>query len=206
MRVLRIASQALRGCVLSWLGLIVFCGSSQLAHASFIGSYSVDHFTVTNVNGPGAFLSPDGGLSVVITGPNNGSGLEGYTDVTTTIAGSGLIQFQYTYSSLDSAGFDYAGYFLGSSFIQLADTDGQTATVLLPVNAGDLFGFRAGSLDNTGEPGIFTVFDFTAPASSSGSGGGGSSTVPEPGSGLLVFTAAASCVGLARIRGKRRRI
>ena len=204
MRVLRVASQAIRGCVLSLLVFIAFCGSSQLAQASFIGEYSVDHFTVTNVNGPGGFVSPNSGLSVVITGPNNGSGLEGYTDVTTTIAGFGLIQFQYTYSSLDGAGFDYAGYILGGNFIQLADTDGQTATVLLPVNPGTLFGFRVGSLDNTGEPGILTVFDFTAPASSSNSGGG-TSTVPEPGSGFLVFTAAVSCVGLARIRGKRRK-
>ena len=188
MSVLRVASQTLRGRVLpSLLFWILCCGSTlQLARAGFIGEYSTDHFTVANVNGPGSFLSAGNGLSVVITGPNNGSGLEGYIDVTTTMAHSGLIQFQYTYSSLDGAGYDYGGYFIGGGFIPLADTDGQSATVLATVNAGDLFGFRVGSLDNTGEPGIFTVFAFNGPA-----GSGGSNTVPEPGSGVLVLTAAA---------------
>ena len=204
MKGLRVASRMLCGRVLPSLLLWTACCGSlpQLARASFIGEYSTSQFAVNHVNGPGSFLSPDNGLSVVITGPNNGSGLAGYTDVTTTILNSGLIQFQYTYSSLDGAGFDYAGYFIGGGFIQLADTDGQTATVLAPVNAGDLFGFRVGTLDNTGEPAVFTVFDFTAPVSGNDPPPGGG-LVPEPQSGVLVLTALAA--GLVRAKWKGRK-
>lgn len=204
MRVLRVASQTMRGRVLPpLLYWIVCCGSlAQLAEANFIGEYSASNFAVNDLNGPGSFISPDGGFSLVMTGPNNGNGLEGYMDITTTALDSGLIRFQYTYSSLDGAGYDYAGYLIGGGFIQLADSDGQSATVLIPVNAGDIFGFRVGTTDNIGEPGVFTVFDFNGPSGGTSSVPAPGNVVPEPRSGVLVLAAMAA--GLVRAKRKGR--
>lgn len=194
MGLLRGKSQTQWGCAL--LFLITSAAFPQQAKAGFIGDYAVDLFTVTNRNGVGSVSSPDGGASLLISGPNDGSGLGGFTDVTIIVAKSGLIQFQYTYSSLDLPGYDFAGYLLGTVFVPLADENGQSATVLVPVNQGQLFGFRIGTLDNTGEPGILTLTDFSAPTIA----GGNTSPVPEPGSlSLLVIAGTTAIV----CRGKR---
>jgi hypothetical protein len=166
--------------------LLTSVAFEQQAKAGFIGEYAVNLFTVTNVNGAGVVNSPDGGASLLIAGPNNGSGLDGFTDVTIMAPRSGLIQFQYTYASLDAPGYDFSGYLLGTLFVPLADTDGQSATVLIPVNQGQMFGFRVGTLDNTGEPGVLTITNFNA---------SGVSNVPEPGGiSLLLLAGTAACV------------
>ena len=193
---LRVKSQMGRGTFSAALFLIVNAALPQHAMAGFIGEYSVNLFTVTNGNGSGSAMTPDNGLTLLITGPNSGSGLDGFTDVTTFAGSSGLIRFQYLYSSLDLPGYDFAGYVLGTSFVPFADTDGQTSTVLLSVNRGDRFGFRVGSLDNSGEPGVLAVFDFSAPASA----------VPEPGTGLLFLVAGAAALLVGRLETKRRSV
>ena len=191
---LRVKSQMGRGMFSAALFLIVTAALPQQAMAGFIGEYSVNLFTVTNVNGSGSAMTPDNGLTLLITGPNSGSGLDGFTDVTTFVGGSGLIRFRYLYSSLDLPGYDFAGYVLGTSFVPFADTDGQSATVLLSVNRGDKFGFRVGSLDNSGEPGVLAVFDFSAPVSA----------VPEPGTGLLFLVAGVAALQVGRLETRRR--
>ena len=133
----------------------------------------------------------------MISGPNNGSGLDGFTDVTVMAPRSGLIQFQYTYSSLDSPGYDFAGYLLGTLFVPLADSDGQSATVLIPINQGQLFGFRVGTADNTGEPGVLTITEFNASATN---------TVPEPGSISLLLIAGTAAIVYRRGMRKEERI
>lgn len=165
--------------------LITSAAFPQQAKAGFIGEYAVNLFTVTNVNGVGLVSSSDGGTSLWITGPNTGSGLDGYTDVTIVAPRTGLIQFQYTYSSLDSPGYDFSGYLLGTTFVPLADSNGQSANVLIPITLGQSFGFRVGTLDNTGEPGVLTIMNFGAPLTS---------TVPEPGSIWLLPISGAAAV------------
>lgn len=155
------------------------------AEAGFIGSYQTNLFTLTNSNSIGSASSPDGGQSLVMTGPNTGNGLAGTTDFTITLPSSGMMLFQYTYSSLDDPGFDFAGYLLGGIFIQFADTNGQSGSLAIPVNQGTLFGFRVGSIDNQGEAGVLTITDFSGPQTS---------TVPEPGSFGLMLVAAAAMV------------
>lgn len=160
----------------------------QQAQAGFIGDYAVTNFVLTNSNANGSAMSPDGGSTLIITGPNTGSGLSGTTDFTVFAASAGLLQFQYLYSSLDAPGFDYAGYLLGPNFVQFADTDGQSASVSINVASGQLFGFRVGSADNTGEPGILTISSLTTPGS-----------VPEPGTlGLTLTVGGAICFARRR--------
>jgi hypothetical protein len=143
---------------------------------------------LTNTNADGTAVTPDGGLSILLTGGNNGSGFPGTTDLTMIAARAGVIQFDYSYASLDPAPFDFSGYLLGSIFTQLTDTDGVSGSATFNVAAGELFGFRVGTTDNIGEPGILTISNFSAPVSET--------AAPEPGSFLLLL-AGAIAVGAA---------
>lgn len=153
--------------------------------------YPLSFFVLTNSNADGTAVSPDGGISVILTGGNNGSGLSGTTDLVATATGPGSIQFQYTYSSVDDPGFDWAGYLIGQQFTNLADTGGQFGIAMFSVIGGDTFGFRVGTFDNTNEPGVFTISDFNV----------GSTPAPEPATQPLVLAAAmAMAAGMRRER------
>ena len=186
-----VISSARRSIFIQALGLIIFL--APVAHAGFVGDYALNQFTLANTNADGFVSTPDNGLTAVLTGGNNGSGLPGTTDLLTTATGTGTVAFHYTYSALDFPGFDYAGYLVDSAFMQLADTDGQSGDATFTVTAGQMFGFRVGTLDNSGEPGILTISNFSAP-----SGGGGA--VPEPGTALILCTGLAVAAAYGRCR------
>lgn len=182
------------GSKLRRLRMVTFCsallflgGFLQPAKAAFIGEYALGNFTLTNsAFADGSATSPDGGLSVILTGSNTGSGLDGTTDLTIAALGTGLVRFQFSYFSEDDPTFDSAGYRLGSTFVMFADQSGQAGTVEIPVTVGQVFGFSVHTNDNTFGPGILTIFDFSAPV------GGSNSSVPEPGSwSLLVLSGGA---------------
>jgi hypothetical protein len=139
--------------------------------------YPLSFFVLTNSNADGAAVSPDGGISVILTGGNNGSGLSGTTDLVAVATAAALIHFQYSYSSLDDPMFDRAGYLIGDQFTPVADTDQQSGTASFLVIDGDIFGFRVATDDNTQEPGVFTISDFSVD----------STTAPEPSSMPLMF-------------------
>ena len=175
---------------LSLFWFLIAGAALQQAKASSI-PYPLNVFTVVNSNADGTAASPDGGISVILTGGNNGSGLTGMTDLITTATGDGTISFQYSYSSLDAPGFDWAGYVIGSQFTQLADTDGEFGTAAFSVMVGDTFGFRVVTFDNTSEPGIFTISDFSS----------GASSVPEPSPRWVVLSTA---LAMSAAIGRRR--
>lgn len=168
--------------VIPLLCCVVGCGLGIVpqANAAFIGNYALSQFTLTNVNADGFAITPDNGLSIVLTGGNNGSGLGGgTTDLVVTAVAPGLVGFSFLYSSKDYPFYDWSGYLLDGMFMQLADTDGQSGTAGFQVTAGQSFGFRVETLDNTGEPGVLTISDFSAPQAS----------VPEPGTLSFSFVA-----------------
>ena len=144
-----------------------------------------------NSNADGTAVSPDGGRSVILTGGNNGTGLSGTTDLITTATATGLIQFQYIYSSLDDPMFDRGGYLIAGIFTPVADTDGQFGMTSFFVMTGDIFGFRVETDDNTQEPGVFAISDFNVDAAST----------PEPAT-LPVVLVAAIAMLFAMRRGR----
>jgi hypothetical protein len=176
-----------------------FCCMSALAwasvgqaHAGFIGAFQ--DFSLTNSAFANGYAETfDGGLSLLFTGPNDGSGEYGTTDLTEVVGGSGMFHFSYAYSSQDEAGYDFAGYLQNGSFFGLADTDGQSGTVNLPVLADDIVGFRIVSVDNLGEPGVMSITDFSSP---------GSTEAPEPG----VFSLVLFAIALGVMVGRRWRV
>jgi hypothetical protein len=169
------------------------------AEASFVADYAESNWLLTNINADGfvnAFVITGSGLSLTLTGGNNGSGAAGVTNFITDVTGTGMIQFHFDYSSLDLPTLDYAGYLWNNNFFPLADTDGESGNVAVPVTFGDTFGFRLGTADNQFEPGMLTVPDLIAPSNSVIAN-------PEPNTGyvlLLITTVAGLGALLFRAR------
>lgn len=188
-----------RGAPLLYFALFFSVVCAPPAQAGFIGDYALSEFTLVNNNGDGtALVSPDGS-TLTLTGPNNGSGLPGTTSLITVAKGTGLVQFDFSYATLDiwfpgdpGAPYDFAGYLIGAAFVELANQDGQSGTASFMVTLGDTFGFRVASVDNLGEPGILTVSNFTAP--------GGGAAIPEPGTSSLLLLAGGATLAVARLR------
>jgi hypothetical protein len=114
-------------------------------------------FGLTNTSADGTVDVGADHLSFTLTGGNTGSGLPGSTDFFTVSQTSGLVEFQYSYSSLDTPGFDSAGYRVGNIRTQLSFTDGESGFASLTVSAGQTYGWWVDTSDNTGEPGILSV-------------------------------------------------
>jgi hypothetical protein len=175
------------------LGLVGSLSSfAPAARAAFLFGFAPQNsFSLVNTNADGSVTVQSN--SIVLTGGNNGSGNPGTTDFVGTAVSSGTVNFNWSYSSLDVPGFDFAGYLLNGNFFPLADTDGQfgvspCATCSFHINTGQSFGFRVGTADNQGEPGILTV---TAAAVTS--------AVPEPGTAsTLLLVTGITVVGRSR--------
>ena len=175
---------------------LLFIATAQPAAAAPITGYALSDFTLINTNANGSIAASPDGSAWILTGPNNGSGLEGTTDLVTTAKAAGMIQFQFAFSTLDvwdpsdpDGPYDYAGYLLGPTFVLLADQSGDSGPVLFAVTMGQTFGFRVASTDNIGEPGILTI---SAP--------GGGAEIPEPGTWSLFVAASAAALAGSRIR------
>jgi hypothetical protein len=170
---------------------------SSNASATFTGYFDVTSGNWVFSQTPGdngsvdTSLAPDSILLIgsdtnppVATPPVCTCGIEDYT---ITIPYDGLISFDWSYSSVDTPGYD-VGYFLlnGIPFF-LSDTDGDSGSILgIPVLTGDVFGFGVDTGDNYGGPGLLTISNF--------------SEVPEPATFALMSTA---LIGFILVRKKR---
>jgi hypothetical protein len=177
------------------------------AHAGPINTV----FSVVNTNADGSIITPSvlfpgDASSFDLTGGNNGDGLQGQTTYIATALSALIVQFQWSYTSCfppneqppsdacDTPGFDWTGYLVNQTLVQLTDTDtgSVVATAKFAVGAGSVFGWYVGTLDNLGEPGTLTVSDVSlTPASSN---------TPEPGTLALCMT------WIAALAAARRRI
>jgi hypothetical protein len=174
---------------------LLLAGTATDARAAFVGAYAFPNFTLTNSGGlfPNGTAFAEGSDSVVIIGTNDGSGLAGSTDLTILARNTGLFQFDYLFTTSDDPAFEFAGYLVGGNFFQFADTDGESGRVTTTITSGQTFGFRVGSVDNTGSPGILTITDFSTPAA-----------VPEPDGLQYLIIAASGLLGVRAFRTIRR--
>jgi hypothetical protein len=184
-------------------GMLTLCCGLALApnaNAAFVGSYLASNWLLANTNADGSSSAPDT-LTLILTGGNNGSGTSGTTDFVINAAANGTVTFDFSYFAQDDLTFDFAGYLLNGVFTKIADNPiGSGTGISFVVTQGQLFGFRVATADNTGNPGILTVTNFSAPDSSV-------AAVPEPSTAPMLFLLLAGAVVTQRwmTRAKRRK-
>ena len=132
----------------------------------FQGPFAPANWTVGLVNSNGNVNTAGAPASIVITGPDNGSGAAGQTNYSITVNGTGNITFNWSYTTVDGPTFDPFGYTKNGVFTLLTTgfAQNQSGTASVPVVAGDVFAFSQRSTDNIFGPGITTITNFSAPA------------------------------------------
>ena len=141
----------------------MFTLPSQAKAFSFTGDFEPSNWTLTNINADGStiFSSLD---TMILTGGDNGSNLPGTTDWTIPINSyrAGNISFDWSYFTLDTPGFDSAGFLLNGIYTPLAIQDGDFSTSAVSINVitGDIFGFRAATSSNSDGAPVLRVYAY----------------------------------------------
>lgn len=140
---------------------LIMAGSVQ---AAFINSYDVTKWTKTT-NG-GSINTAGAPNSVVLTSSNNGGGAKNQ-DFAIAAAGDGIVSFNWNYATTDiNSSWDPFGWLLNGVFTKLTVNGSaltQSGTVSFNVLAGNVFGFRANSVDSAFGAGVTTISNFSAP-------------------------------------------
>ena len=177
------------GLAITAVGLTLAVASSASAATvfGFQDEYAPSNWTFTNSNADGSVNTSQAPTSISLTGGDDGSSAPGNTDYTTTAAAAGEVMFDWDYSTFDGPFWD-PFFVLNGTPIQLTDDSGsqiQSGTFMFDVLAGDIFGFRIRTIDNTSGRATVTISNFEAPAPA----------VPEPSNILGLITISALGVG-----------
>ncbi len=180
------------------LTLAAASGASAATVFGFQDAYDPINWTFTNSNADGFVNTGGAPASISLTGGNNDSGSSGTTNYTTTAAAAGTVTFNWNYSTNDSDGpfSDPFGYLLNGSFTQVTNDGGgvvQNGTSTFNVLAGDSFGFRIFTRDNSFGRASVTISNFSAPAPVPAS-------VPEPSTVLSLLVLGGLGAGLKYLK------
>jgi hypothetical protein len=182
------------------LTLAAASGASAATVFGFQTPYAPINWTFTNSNADGSVNTGGAPASISLTGGDNGSGSSGTTDYTTTAAAAGTVTFDWNYSTPDDdVAFDPFGYLLNGSFIKVTNDGGnvvQNGTSTFNVLAGDSFGFRIFTNDNTSGRGSVTISNFSAP----GLMAPPPTSVPEPSTVLSLLVLGGLGAGLKYLK------
>ena len=143
------------------------------AISGFQQIYDPSNWTFNANGGDGSVDTTNAPAKIMITGNDNNQ-LSIQTEYTITMQCAGTVKFDWTYDGEPVTGFtgpqfDPSGYLLNGVQNQLTDNGGaevQSGTnVVVPVVAGDVFGWYIFSTDGVEGPGIFTMIEnFEGPA------------------------------------------
>ncbi len=137
--------------------------------SGFAGTYAPSLWTTTLTNSNGTVTAtPPNQISMTSSNGLSGAGTTGYT---ITIPCSGVVTFNWSYSTVDGPQYDYPKYSINGGtgivfpgFIaQNGASKTQSGTFNLMVTAGQTFSFQAYSADNIGGACTIVITGFKAP-------------------------------------------
>lgn len=142
----------------------LFFGAVCFSHAAFTGGYATNNWTLVNSNANGSINLSNAPAKIVLTGGNNESAQPGYTEWRVLVPAAGLLQFDWSYTTLDDAfgPWDGAGWRRNGFSQELAvnNSTNFSGHVSALVSAGDTFAFWVQTSDNMVGPGLLTVTNF----------------------------------------------
>ena len=150
------------------IALIAGRGFEGDVQQGFAGDYDPINWTFEDNAGDGTIDDSGAPASITLVGSNtdsgdtiDDSGAPINTDYTITALQSGIISFNWGYSSEDEEDFDGFGYLLNGLFTLIADNATQgTGFTQFNVNQNDVFGFRVFTVDDVLGAGVAVISDF----------------------------------------------
>jgi len=139
--------------------------------AQFSGLYAPANWGTVAVNSDGQTNTGGAPGNIIMTSGDNQSGLPGTNDFSITVPFTGVISFDWSYSTVDGPFYDYPQFGVNSNFSTVngfSSNGGLTQSgsqPCIPVNQGDVFRFRMYTVDNIVGPGTctFSSFSFSNP-------------------------------------------
>ena len=149
-------------------------GDSSLAIATpinmvlttdFQGIFDPSHWTFSTNNSDGTVSLADLPGDIDITSGDNGSDANGTTDYTITLADSGIITFDWFYTTNDTTQYDFPQYILnGVTHLfpgyDLNGSNTQSGSATISVKVGDVLTLEAFSIDNLFGPCDISVYNW----------------------------------------------
>jgi hypothetical protein len=163
-------------------------GTTATAQADFSGPYDHANWTFTQA-GNSSFASTL--TTLTLTGSSNGTTFNALTTYSIAADADGTVSFDWDYTSNDTGGYDYGGFYVNGAFTTLAFNSTQgNGTFSTNVSQGDNIGFWVFSVDSISGAGVLNISNFSGPVA-----------VPEPGSlGLLALGTVGGALGFRRRR------
>jgi hypothetical protein len=145
---------------------VLFAGQ---VNAAFLDAYSVGNWNKSIDRG--AINTTGAPNSIKLIGSNTTNPAyfgERNQDFTIASIGNGYVTFDWNFKTNDSggAGFDPFGWLLNGVFTKLTNDSGkkiQSGTFTVKVHVGDIFGFRANSVNSISGTANTTISNFFAP-------------------------------------------
>lgn len=172
--------------------LTALTGSLQTTIHGFAGYYAPENWSINDTAANEGFVDTSGAPNTItIVGPDDASSTPGMIDFSIQVPASGTFSFDWLYASADSATWDSGWYINGQEFL-LSNENGHSGQISIPVNAGDVIGWRVRSVDSLFGAGILTISNFSAP--------GFGVQIPEPSALLLSAIVGGLAFGARRHR------
>ena len=163
-------------------------GTTATAQADFSGPYDHANWTFDQA-GDSSFSSTL--TTLTLTGSDDGTTNNAFTSYSIAADANGTVSFDWDYSSIDTGGYDYGGFYVNGAFTTLAFNSTQGGgTFSTNVSQGDTIGFWVFSGDSLFGAGVLNISNFSGPVA-----------IPEPGSlGLLALGTVGGALGFRRRR------
>lgn len=138
--------------------------------SGFANAYAPAHWTQTLINSNGSVNTASAPTEITLTSSNGLSG-SGQTNYSILIPCTGIVTFDWEYSTLDGAQYDHPRYAInGGSFItfptykgQNGDPKQQVGSVSISMTAGQTLALQAFTSDNLGGSATIKIKNFKAP-------------------------------------------
>lgn len=157
------------------LALLSIFTATVYAGPIFEGQFDVSNFVLNQNGGNGSVDVGNAPNGITLYGSDGGPMVPINTTYLVTVVSPATVSFDWVFFSEDIPTADWFGYYLNGVSTPLGYTSGDSGSMTVNLNAGDIFGFYVQSADNTFGRGWVEIFGTqTNPAA-----------VPEPASAAL---------------------